>query len=350
MMKIVLQVKSKDSRGETMGFFDKVKNLFTEEVEEVEEVAPKSVKRETRSVDTPVFRRDTQVKRETPVFRDEEIEKPKVEEPKEKFVFPVYFDDKDFDDLEKPKPKEKVEEKPKPKVEPYKGAKASITPEPKKVFKPSPIISPVYGVLDKNYRKDDITTKQDSVRHTSSYKKEHLTIDDIRNKAYGTLEDDLEGSLTKEIEVEPKLEDNKDALDMFNDLDFDSMSQSKDSFESLEKKVLLDSNYDDDTSSLTKQLEEQRKKLDEINHYMDENEISLKDEHRDHTVIDSKIDDTDLKDDDIVDSENIKKDESLDKKDVNSAPLEDKKDNATNLNDSELFDLIDSMYEKRDDE
>ena len=83
---------------------------------------------------------------------------------------------------------------------------------------------------------------------------------------------------------------------------------------------------------------------------MDENEISLKDEHRDHTVIDSKIDDTDLKDDDIVDSENIKKDESLDKKDVNSAPLEDKKDNDTNLNDSELFDLIDSMYEKRDDE
>lgn len=35
-----------------------------------------------------------------------------------------------------------------------------VVEEPKKVFKPSPIISPVYGVLDKNYHKEDIVTKK----------------------------------------------------------------------------------------------------------------------------------------------------------------------------------------------
>mgnify|MGYP003515306808 CR=1 FL=1 len=30
----------------------------------------------------------------------------------------------------------------------------------KEAFKPTPIISPIYGVLDKNYRKDEIKTKK----------------------------------------------------------------------------------------------------------------------------------------------------------------------------------------------
>ena len=35
-----------------------------------------------------------------------------------------------------------------------------MTVEEKKSFKPSLIISPVYGVLDKNYHKEDITSKK----------------------------------------------------------------------------------------------------------------------------------------------------------------------------------------------
>lgn len=52
-------------------------------------------------------------------------------------------------------------------------------------FKPSPIISPIYGILDKNYKKEDVVSKRE-VRFTSSFAKERLNVDDVREKAFGT--------------------------------------------------------------------------------------------------------------------------------------------------------------------
>ena len=51
-------------------------------------------------------------------------------------------------------------------------------------FKPSPIISPIYGILDKNYKKEDVVAKKE-IRHSSTYTRKNLNVDDIRNKAYG---------------------------------------------------------------------------------------------------------------------------------------------------------------------
>ena len=51
-------------------------------------------------------------------------------------------------------------------------------------FKPSPIISPIYGILDKNYKKEDVVSKRE-IHITSSYAKNNMNVDDIRNKAYG---------------------------------------------------------------------------------------------------------------------------------------------------------------------
>ena len=101
-----------------------------------------------------------------------------------------------------------------------------------------------------------------------------ITIDDIRKKAYGTLEDELEINLLKEnVKEEPK----KDELDMFDELeDMDS--------------------------------------LEELNNL-------------DHT--EAKL----LKD--------VKQDKIEEKKDD---------DETLDLNKDDLFDLIDSMYEKRGDE
>lgn len=300
-----------------MGFLDKVKNLFTEEIEVEEE---KTTKKEVKPTEIPVTRRENLTPKETITPKVES----KVEESKEKFVFPVYFDDKDFDDLEKPK----VKEKPKaiiskePKKEPYQGAKVVIEPEPKKIFKPSPIISPVYGVLDKNYSKDDITTKgENNKSNFRTSKPSHVTIDDIRNKAYGTLEDDLENTLSYDLlqlEDKPKHESsNQEALDIFNELDFDAIEEPKnDKLEEIEKSILLNKEeVDDDTEELARQLEEQKRKLEQISQYINENEISTeKNEIKEE-------------EEDIIDN-----------------------DEESNLNDSELFDLIDSMYEKKDDE
>ena len=51
-------------------------------------------------------------------------------------------------------------------------------------FKPSPIISPIYGILDKNYRKEDVVSKKE-IRITSSYSRGNVNVDDVRNEAYG---------------------------------------------------------------------------------------------------------------------------------------------------------------------
>lgn len=159
-----------------MGLFDKFKNIFTEEVEDEVEV-----KKEVRQVEIVAPKELEEPKEET-------VEK---EKPEEKFVFPVYFDDKDFEEL---MPKKEVEVKKEPPKREIYGIKQKEVKVEKK-FKPSPVISPVYGVLDKNYSKDDVIDKNSTSR--SEYRKSHqrVTLEDVRRKAFGTLEDELENSL-----------------------------------------------------------------------------------------------------------------------------------------------------------
>jgi len=102
-----------------------------------------------------------------------------------------------------------------------------IKKEETKNFKPSPVISPVYGILDQNYTKDDVIVKNDG-----SKRKENTTpnLDEVRKRAYGkkkeeikeskedieplkTLDDILGTDDTEEIpmikqEVEPILDEN----------------------------------------------------------------------------------------------------------------------------------------------
>ncbi len=69
----------------------------------------------------------------------------------------------------------------------------------KTTFKPSPIISPIYGILDKNYRKEDIVQKRE-IHLTSEYERRNMTVDDVRKKAYGTLSDDLIDDMDRGLE------------------------------------------------------------------------------------------------------------------------------------------------------
>ena len=155
-----------------MGILDRVKNMFTEEVDE------------------PVKSSEIKMEPEEKVDKDDIVEEPAPVKAPEK-PMPIFFDDQDFATLEKPKIKEEktvVEEK-------YYTKKTETTE--KKVFKLSPVISPVYGVLDKNYHKEDITPKRSTPKVTY-YDKESITIDEVRKKAYGTLEDELETSLVSD--------------------------------------------------------------------------------------------------------------------------------------------------------
>ncbi len=94
----------------------------------------------------------------------------------------------------------------------------------KKPFTPSPVISPVYGILGENYKKDDIVDKRNGMKRervvkpiishvvteeeieakNEEIKKEEpikVNIDTVRLKAYGSL-DKMEEDAQKEIEQE----------------------------------------------------------------------------------------------------------------------------------------------------
>lgn len=112
---------------------------------------------------------------------------------KEKSLDDYYNDSRNYEDSYKEEVKPKPYEN-KKESKPYGMDKAFSVPmyeygsyekkDEKTVFKPSPIISPIYGILDKNYKKEDVVQKKD-VRITTSYSRSRVSVDDVRNKALG---------------------------------------------------------------------------------------------------------------------------------------------------------------------
>lgn len=330
-----------------MGLMDKFKNLFTEEVEEV-----KPIKKEVRHVEIPAPKKEVELvhKEEKNTISDSSAIKKD-----EKFVFPVYFDDKDFDDLEKPKGVKKSKKLEKTTKGAYNGSlKKEIQTEDQKNFKPSLIISPVYGVLDKNYHKDDIEAKKPT-KNLNYYKKsEDMTVDDIRDKAYGTLEDELKNNILGNEELfHEKRENTETAIDLFSELDFDEMDKQdqKNNLENNGKNndslLFNDTSFDDDTAFLAQRLEEQKKKLDEINEYIEENTVEKKKEVKEPTNLEEDLlaqeKTEELEKESTVDCSNEIKEEKNEKKESDT----DSKD--PDLTESELFNLIDSMYDDKEE-
>lgn len=141
--------------------------------------------------------------------------------------------------------------------------------EPKK-FRPSPVISPVYGVLGENYKKEDILPRASSEGTLPKI----MDVDNVRKKAFGILEQ------------------NMDTNEVLQDFKGDSEIP-------LEK---IDENLDEDIMGKTIKID-----VDDV-----KNELDKKEE----------IDSSDTK-------ASVKKDDEALEKD--------------------LFNLIDSMYETRED-
>lgn len=131
---------------------------------------------------------------------------------KTEFKMPEFNDD-DFMVPSNKKPV--VEEKKTPVYEEkpvlYQGSRKRK--EETKKFKPSPIISPIYGLLDEdgNMKKTDSKSSD-----TPSKKREDITIEDIRKKAYGTLDEEYENTMSRlskktieEAEAEMEKEEEK---------------------------------------------------------------------------------------------------------------------------------------------
>ena len=171
--------------------------------------------------------------------------------------------------------------------------------EEKTYFKPSPIISPIYGILDKNYKKEDVKEKKE-VR-LSSYTRGNVDVDDIRAKAYGKQKEVVEE------EEEVKFDVEKD--DTMVDLSDRSKPEVK------ELTVGDAEEYFEDLG---------------LEYNVDYVDVSTEKKATKEEEIEEKI-------------EELKETPSLDE-----TPIEEKNVPESNEEDDNLFDLIDSMYQENE--
>jgi len=194
-----------------MGLFRKIKDIFydeeivevpdNEEKEENEEIRnrqePPVIEEITAPVKTVKFDVDDEEEEEedTNKFNERELFKPE-----KTFDFPVFDEEEEeiktrskTNVLELQKELEQRSMNSRERVYERNETHPEEVSNNNSTFKPSPVISPVYGILDKNYTKEEIVEKKDVDK---PYKGD-INYDYVRRKAYGTLEDELEDTLTK---------------------------------------------------------------------------------------------------------------------------------------------------------
>ena len=372
-----------------MSVFDKLKNaLFEVEYVEVEE-KPKKEKKKShhlkkekeakKEVEKPIAKKIVLPKKEDKIeqleeeeLKDEDFEiRPKdetIKEPKHNFKF---MDDEDFEVVEEPKiveayaveelDNEPVKEKhhkelkeehnyanrvepshysfeEKPRVEssfvskesrPYGVDNSYKVPvheygtyekkEEKQYFKPSPIISPIYGILDKNYKKEDVVSKKE-IRITSNYSRTNVNVDDIRNKAFGRRGNRQEIVDPEKNTFEVEEEDENLLVDLTDDKDRPEVKEVTvgDAMEYFQD-LGLEYNVDYVDASKEKKVSKQpenEKKVEKVENKKEEKKEEVK--KKETKVAEVKEEKPTVK----VENESKKQD----------------------VDDDNLFDLIDSMY------
>lgn len=173
-------------------------------------------------------------------------------------------------------------------------------------FRPSPIISPVYGILDKNYTPEDITTRESITKA--------LDVDSVRKKAFGTLEEEImDVSIPQKYQEIDEKEFLEEKLEKARTID-ELLKDSSD--EILDVGDISNGDYDNNDFSNI----DLENTLTNLSRTMSKDPIN--DEIDD--VIDSLEEDVIVKQPEVT----VVSEDSLE---------------------SDLFDLIDSMYENRED-
>jgi len=215
-----------------MGLFDKVKNFFyedeyeedvTQEVKPIRKEKKEKIKKEviedTVKKDKTISERELFKAERTfnfPMDVEEDYTGIKVQkeeitkkEPEKELGKTVSIEQRDLNTYTGLRTYAKKEEKKEEKKEPNR-------------FKPTPIISPIYGILDKNYKKEDLVI--DSTREHENTKK--IDYDTVRRKAYSNAYSDSEENTNNifynlnDQKEEPK-EENEEVKIVYNDVTFD---------------------------------------------------------------------------------------------------------------------------------
>lgn len=195
-----------------MKILEKIKDLFTDEIIEEKEtingrqeedklptIMREKNKIENNDVDNLVSDND--------LFKDFENLELDFNNENKKFKFPISFDESDLLDDEKLNSPNIVHREKEKTVTPVVDIypKKEIKNEKVTMFKVSPVISPVYGILDKNYKKDEVQAKHKNDKDITRNNKK-IDFESVRKKAYGSLVDDIKDNLStiKEDKIEDK--------------------------------------------------------------------------------------------------------------------------------------------------
>ena len=183
-----------------MGFLNKLKELFTdveeidevdseEEVEEEKNELPKVMREAVLEEEKKHEREEIEIKQIPPVKR-EEVNLNQTREQRFDFSRTI---EKEFNATQNKSTLNVIKEVEKPKkvADLYQD---NAKEKNKNHFRASPVISPVYGVLDKNYTKEEVMEKDDA---SSNLKRPSKKVDfeTVRKKAFGNLTDEIKDNL-----------------------------------------------------------------------------------------------------------------------------------------------------------
>lgn len=243
-----------------MGILDKVRDFFYDDEEEFEEIKKKPSKHQKEKKEKIKI-----IEKEEEQFEKQDISERELFKAERTFNFPFDVDEEDTKpEVNEPKLEEKKEEvKPvyketKPlSIRNYtKYEKEEKKEEPEKKFKPTPVISPIYGILDKNYKKEDLLiSDNDSINEEKK-----LDYETVRRRAYSDIYEKEEEGDSKGIffnlDDDTKKEEDEEVKIIYNDVEPEEKT-----FE------------DDKNKTIGEKIEEYERSLEEEKETDDDNDI-----------------------------------------------------------------------------
>lgn len=308
-----------------MKLLEKIKNALFEDVDDEEE--EKEFKKESRFNEDKIAKK-IDISRTTvdvqPVKEEDPMQPLEFKAP-EKPKGPIIFDDDDFlsdtKELhfkEVPKKEERIL---------YGGYDTRLEEKPKEKFRPSPIISPVYGVVEPTKKSDDVLSERKSLDHIFvEERKKEINFDSIRQKAFGEV-------ITKKEEP-VEIEEKSLLYDMQEENDLPSIGKitlgdAEEYFEDLGLEYEVD--YKDEAKqNMTRSLK--NKELTEIVEEEIKEEVKIDEEQQE------------------IEEEPKKTRATRAKKKEIEVDLEpsDKEEEYQEPEEKNLYDLIDMMYESKE--
>jgi len=334
-----------------MGLLDKLKDLFIDEITEDDEVEleeeNKNVYEEPKDV-LPKVMRDT-IKADEEFGQTTKLDlklnndsqptpvvspKPEKKDNTSKFTFPIDFEDDYVPKrsnnvnvlaVEKEKKKEKKEKPVETKTSTLYPKKDAPKEKPK--FKASPVISPVYGILDKNYKKEEVTVK-DETNVAMKRPSKKVDFETVRKKAFGNLTDDLRDSLMCEN------------CELYKEVKRISSLKEDD--------LLYEMTVDENTPVTIEKAYDNYKEFG-VAYEMEKKEKTPDNLIVNHNEEPATVEKIEIKE--VAEEENHQEDLLPSREEKNKEVVEEvNKDVVSKKVDADFFELIDSMYKERVDE